>query len=174
MRTIIVVGLARSGKDTAAEMLAEMLGCAKYNLSDVLADELKAQGKSVDKEALARLGDEMRAKHGMAIVAERLMERIPKNKDAVISGARSEGEVEHIKRERNGAVVLEVYAEEDARFARRSGRDPEERERFFARDKADIEKKGLKKVLEGADFRVVNNSSMDELRKELDKLIRNI
>lgn len=174
VKTVVVVGLARSGKDTAAGMIAEKLGCRKYALSGILAEELRRRKTAATKSNMSELGDELRKRFGMAIVAEKLMERIPGSGSAVISGARSAEEIEHIKRKRPGAVVLEVFAERERRFGRRSGVDPKQRAKFFGRDDADIGNKGLRKVLENADFRISNNSSKGELRRRIGRFIHKI
>ncbi|MFH1224379.1 MAG: AAA family ATPase [Candidatus Diapherotrites archaeon] len=165
--TLIIAGLARSGKDTAAYLICEKFGYVKFNLSDVLAEELERRGEQVTKEAMAGLGDELRAKEGMGIVARMLAAKIPAGGKVVITGARSPEEVAYIKSVRTGAKVVEIYAEGEKRFARRSNADPAERGKFFARDSADEKNKGLKTVLAGADIRIANNSSMSELRKKI-------
>jgi len=173
-RTVMVVGLARSGKDTAANIIAEKMGCKKFVLSDILAAELKKRNIKITKKRMSEIGEGMRKEHGMAIVAEKLMKKISPGESAVISGARSVEEVEYIKSMRQGTVVLEIFAGKEERFVRRSGADSQGRKEFFERDRGDIEGKGLKKVLENANFRILNNSSMGELRTKIVGFIHKI
>lgn len=165
--TLIIAGLARSGKDTAAGLICEKFGYRKFNLSDVLALELKRRGEPVTKEGMAGLGDELRAKHGMDIVARMTIENVPTGGKVVITGARSPEEVAYIKSVRPGAKVVEIYAGKEKRFARRSSADAAEKSAFFARDKTDAANKGMEKVLENADIRVANNSSIRELNEKI-------
>ena len=60
MQVLILLGKARSGKDTIADFLVKEFGFRKFVFSSVLEEELKKQGKEITKKNMALLGDELR------------------------------------------------------------------------------------------------------------------
>ncbi len=171
MDTIILTGLARSGKDTAADYLSERHGFKKFVFSDVLEEELKKKGQMVTKMNMSRMGDELRNMWGMAKVAELLHEKVVGNEKVVLVGARSLEEAEFFRKKSEKFMIVNIDAEADARFHRRSEADANEKNKFFQRDEADLENKGLGKLIEKADFTVENNSDLEGLYKKLDGVV---
>ncbi len=175
MLALVVVGLARSGKDTVAKYLAEKHGFKHLDFfKDVIIPLLKERGLEVNKTNASTLGNEMRAKHGMGVFGEKIAELMSNADRFVITGARSPEELVPIKKKAKRCYVLRIEAPKETRFARRTELDPQTQEEFFARDENDIKNKGLGKLLESADFTIVNNSTLDELYKAIDELMKKI
>ncbi|AJF59666.1 MAG: AAA family ATPase [Candidatus Diapherotrites archaeon] len=174
MAVLIVVGLARSGKDSVADYLAERHGFSKYVLSDVLAEELERRNEIASKENMNLLGDELRAKHGMAVIAERLLKKIREKGNLAIVGPRSIEEILAIRKKFPEAKIIEVRAAPEKRFERRSPLDPVEEKKFFERDSNDLEKKGLRKVLNKKDFLIENRGDLKGLHLKIESLVQNI
>jgi dephospho-CoA kinase len=174
MVCIILTGLARSGKDTVGDYIAQKHGFNKYVLSDVIAQELRRNGIKATKEKMSILGDEIRREEGMDAIARRLAERIQKNEDCVIVGARSMQEVDLLKRKLGSAVLVRVDASAEKRFSRRGIQDSDEKEKFFERDELDKKNKGLEKVLKYADKTIDNNGSLVEMRDRINELMAEI
>lgn len=173
-QVLILLGKARSGKDTVADFLAEKFGFKKFVFSSVLEEELKKQGKEVSKQNMVLLGDELREKKGMGIIAEKLLKEVKEEKKIVFVGARSVEEIELIKEKFPTAKLVLVEAQEEKRFDRRSNLDPDELEKFSLRDKTDEEKKGMKKVFLLAEFKIENNGSIENLFKKTQDLMYNL
>jgi len=173
MATIIVVGLARSGKDTFADYLVEKYGFSKLVFSDMLAEELEKRGEKATKENMSRLGDELRREEGMDAVAKRLVEKAGKikNEKLVLVGPRSVEEVNYVKKALGKAVVVETYAKDTSRFGRRGETDPQSETGFFGRDKGDIDRKGLGEVLKMTDRIVENNKDLRSFHMKIDRLM---
>lgn len=171
MFCIIVIGLARSGKDTVADFIAENYGFRKFVFSDIIAEELRKQGKEVTKANMAELGNEMR-NEGQGVLAERILEKIGESTKIVLVGARSPEEIETVKEKLKNVVVVRVEAEEEKRFSRKGQVDLQNREGFFARDSIDKEKKGFGKALEMAEFKLENNANITELHGKTRALMR--
>ncbi|MFH1256186.1 MAG: AAA family ATPase [Candidatus Diapherotrites archaeon] len=170
MHAIILVGLARSGKDTAADFLAKKFHYKKFVFSDFLAAELKKKKVPLSKHNLSVFGDELRKKNGMAAVAGLLWKKAKKFKKIVLVGARSVEEINYVKKKCKNTFVAAITAPVSKRFARRSSRDPKTRKDFLARDKRDIRNKGLNNALKLADFTLQNNGTVRELREKILKL----
>jgi len=173
-QVLILLGKARSGKDTVADYLVEKFGFKKFVFSSVLEEELKKQGKIVSKQNMSLFGDELRKEFGMGIMAEKLLKTVKNEKKIVFVGARSVEEIELIKQKFPQAKLVLVEAQEDKRFNRRSDLDPDELENFSLRDKLDEEKKGMKKVFLLAEFKLENNGSLGGLFSKSRDLMDNL
>ncbi len=173
MAVIIVVGLARSGKDTFADYLVEKYGFSKFVFSDMLAEELVKRGEEVTKENMSRLGNELRAKEGMDAVAKRLVEKLKGvgNNKLVLVGPRSVEEVNYVKGKLGKVIVVETYAKKESRFKRRSDKDPGKEKEFFGRDEGDIETKGLGEVLKMTDRILENKGSLKDFYMKADRFM---
>lgn len=175
MLAIVVVGLARSGKDTVAKYLVERYGFKHLDFfRDVIMPMMKSHGLKITKANATSFGNEMRARYGMGVFGEKIAELMKGYEKVVVTGARSPEELVPIKAAAERFHVLRVEAPKEVRFARRTELDPNSEEEFFSRDKNDIENKGLGKVLGLADFVIVNNSTLDELYKAIDELMERI
>ena len=169
-----LTGLARCGKDTMAAYLKEKYGYEILVFSDVLVEEAEKRGLEPTKMNLSILGDELRAAEGNAVVAKRLMKKIDKEKEYVLSGVRSPEEVYAIQNEMLDFNLVYIDTERSTRFKRRKPEDPQSEEDFFERDGRDIQNKGLGKVIEMADYTISNNSSVKEFYKKIDELVKKI
>ncbi len=175
MKLIAVVGLARSGKDTVADMLVKKYGFEHLDFfSNVIRPLMEAQGKKALKENAARFGNEMRAKFGMGVFGEKMTQKIQGKEKVVVTGARSLEELKELEKVAEHFFILKVSAPEEMRFARRSGLDPAEEKAFFGRDKNDLEHKGLEQVLKSADFSIENHGSLMELEKAVESVMERI
>jgi len=176
MKALIIAGLARSGKDTVADYLAGKYGFSKFVMSDALIEGMKKKGIATGKMNISKFGDELRKKKGMAAVAELVYGKIEieKPEKAVIVGPRSVEEIDFFKRKFQGIKIILVDAPKEKRFERRSEKDPQEKNEFFERDERDSRNKGLRKVLAMADFNMRNESSVEELHKKVDSLVKGL
>jgi len=163
MIIIALTGLARSGKDTAANVLAERFGFKKLVFSDFLRAEVEGRGLPVNKENMSKVGDELRKAEGMDCVAKRLWLEAKKFEKVVAVGMRSVEEAEFLKGRADSFYLIALKAEPETRFERKSMADPQAEKEFFARDERDVANKGLGKIIELADAIIENDSSVEEL-----------
>ena len=172
MKGIIITGLARSGKDTFANMLKEKEYYV-FVFSDCLFDEVRKRNLELNKMNMSQVGDELRKERGMDVVAQLVFEKAKNanSEKAVFVGARSLEEVEYLKKNLEKCVLVRVVAESDKRFDRKNSQDAQGRDEFFARDERDVKNKGIGKVIELADEEIENNSDFEALKKDVEKLI---
>ena len=169
-----MTGLAGCGKDTVARYLQERHGYKMLVFSDILVEEAKSRGMEPTKMNLSILGDDLRKGMGNAALAKKLLDKIDPENSYVISGFRSPEEVYSIQNEVIDFCLIFIDADKSTRFKRRRPEDPQAENEFFERDERDIENKGTGKVIEMADFTIVNNGSVDELYKKTEELLAKI
>lgn len=183
----VVIGLtghAGCGKGTAASYLVEKYGMRAFTMSDVIRAEAARRGllagKSMEEEKLilSRFADSWRKETGKkGIAAEKMLEKVSDVdvKAAVVDGFRSVEEVEVFRKNFLKFVLIKIDVSSEKRWARRLEQDPmANREDFEARDRADVEKKGLGKVLEMADRTVNNDGMKEELYRQLDDIVKKL
>ncbi len=174
MAVLIIVGLARSGKDTVADYIAKNYMYTKYTFSTVLSEMIQGRGEEATKEKMIRLGDLLRSQMGMDAIAKMLGEKITQSDNILLVGPRSIEEIEFFRKKYPNPRVVKVTAVEKNRFSRRSRIDPEDRERFFGRDEADLRAKGMQKVLDAAEFGLRNDENKQGLYRQADELMKKI
>lgn len=178
----ILLGLTGSycsGKDTVAEYLVRRKKFSHYSLSDELRRELKTHGIEPSRENLIAVGTELRRKEGNAVLARRVLARVKKNADLIVTSIRHPAEVRALK-ENPDFVLVFVDAPVDIRFKRMRSRkragDPGTLTKFRALEKKESRTKGpgqqLGECRKMADITVVNDlDSLEKLYSLIDALI---
>lgn len=176
MQAIAFTGLARSGKDTAADYLVKKYGFHKLVLSDVLAEELRKKGRPVTKMNRSLIAEELREKSGKDVLAKEVVARAEEKKwkKAVFTGVHQIAEVEFFRKNIGEFHLFAIRAENEKRFGRKTKLDAQSREKFFERDRHDTTEFELSKVIATADYTIGNNSTINELYKAIDELMQKI
>lgn len=185
MLVIGLAGFAGCGKSTVANYLRSKYGFEFLVFSDVLKEEAMRRGllrpgleMEQMKRILSDLGDAWRKETGKnEIIAENLIEKIKTRglQKVVLDGFRSPAEVELFRRKFANFRLINVFAPADVRLKRRRFEDRTlTREQFEARDRQDIEKKGLDAVINMADFTLNNSSDFRSLFLQIGHLMKNI
>lgn len=176
MKVIAICGLPGSGKTTAIEAI-EDLGII-VTMGDVVREEVKNRNLEPSGNNIGKIAKELREKNGPAIIAEKCVELIKrKNKKIIfIDGVRSISEVTVFRKYWTFPIIA-IIVDEEKRFKhlfeRNRSDDPKTLEDLKERDKREIEF-GLDKVLELAEYRIYNNSSIEDLKKKTRKIVLEI
>ena len=171
MVVIVLVGLARSGKDSTADYIVERFGYTKYVFSSILADLLKEKNLKPNKEAMLELGSMLRRQEGMDVVAKKLAQKIKEKDKFILVGPRSIEEINYFNEKFPNLKIIRVVSRKDERFERRSNFDPQTEEAFYHRDESDLEKKGMQKVLDAATLQINNFGTLEELNNEVESVM---
>ena len=171
MVVIILVGLARSGKDTVADFIVNKYNFVKYTFSDVLKEQLEQKEITATKERMLELGDLLRQQMGMDAVAQLLDKKIIEKDKLILVGPRSIEEIEYFKKKFSDIKIIKVVAGKDERFERKIEANQSETE-FFERDQKDLKTKGLQKALNIAELQINNFETKEELQKEIDTVMQ--
>lgn len=174
MKILAIVGLPGSGKTTAIEAIKD-LGIV-VSMGDVIRNEAKNRNLEPSGNNIGKIAKELREKGGPAIIAEMCVDTIKnlKNDNVIfVDGIRSLSEVNIFRRFWKFPIIA-ILVDEKKRFNRlfERGRsdDPKSLEVLKDRDKREIEF-GLDKVLESADYKILNNSTIEDLKNETRKVV---
>ncbi|MBI2499607.1 dephospho-CoA kinase [Candidatus Woesearchaeota archaeon] len=184
-----LTGTIASGKGTFSNYLKEK-GFNYITLSDLVREEARKKRLQIQREILQDIGNSMREKYGKGYWAKKAIEKIDIGENWIIDGIRNIGEVDEIRKV-NGSVIIGIDAPEDIRLRRvkkrnkskeegRKDSDPkaiEEMKRLEKRDRGFHEPEHgqqVLKCLELANFKIINDSSLEEFYEKIDELLRKI
>jgi dCMP deaminase len=180
----MIIGLTGencAGKSTIADYLTKK-SFYYHSLSDIIREEVKAEGKAVTRENLIRKGNELREKFGPGILGAKLAQKIQKDKNYVIDSIRNPAEVEEL-RKLGRFFLFYVTATPEVRFERIRSRDREEDPRTFdafleieklEMENAEKTKQNLLGTFALADGKIVNDGDLNELHDKVDRALAGV
>ena len=174
MIVVCITGLFGSGKDTVADYLVEKHGFHKIDMGEVLREMLKEKGIKPTRENL----QEFRKQHGNTFLAEEITKRIEKGgwKRVVINGVRRSEDYEIPKKKFGEKLkMILIKADKIKRFIRLkrrgSERDPKSIKEFEKQERREYKIYDFNKTFSYADFVVENNSTIEDLKSKIDKIV---
>lgn len=176
-RPLIVVGMCGSGKSAVAEYLREQ-GCTVIRFGQITIDELQRRGMPISPENERVVREEIRARQGMDAYARTLLSKIEAALNAgrlVIDGLYSWSEYKYLKqRLPRDPLVVAVFCPRHLRYRRLAERSerPLTAEEAEKRDIAELEALDKGGPIAMADYMLLNDGSMNDLRNLIDKLLR--
>ena len=173
MAVIGLTGLPCAGKTEFVE-LARKRNFVVHRMGDAVWNYVRNKNLELNNENVARIASEERERCGKGIWAERTLLCIKnRNENIVIDGIRNIEEVEIFKKNLPGFVLVAIHSSLKTRFQRiiKRGRvdDVKSEKAFHERDKRELSW-GIEKVIASADFVIVNEGSIEEFRKEVEKI----
>jgi len=180
MKIIAFVGMPCSGK-TEAVQIAKDMGFPVIRMGDMVWDEVKNRGLPLDEKNVGAIADQMRKDLGMDIWAIRTLENISlleKTKQIIIDGIRNIEEIDTFKKKLGkDFVIIAISASDEIRRKRFLNRgredDSSDIQDLINRDKRELSW-GLGTVIASADIIVPNEDGIDEFRKEIRNVLKNI
>ncbi|MFX1338671.1 MAG: AAA family ATPase [Promethearchaeota archaeon] len=176
MKVIGFCGLPGSGKSTAIEAIAE-LGKI-ITMGDVIRDEAKNRNIEPSGKNLGKIAKELRKKGGSAIIAKKCIELIKNLDDEIIivDGIRSFYEVNEFRREwKFPLIAIELNDQERIKrlYDRARSDDSKTINEIKQRDQREIGF-GLKEVVNKANYKIQNDSTVEELKKKTRNIVLEI
>jgi len=174
----IIIGLTGencAGKGTVADYLKKK-GFYYLSLSDVIREELTAEGKEITRTDLIHKGNELRQEYGPAILATKTVAKMEKDKNYVVDSIRNPGEANELKKF-PGFFLFHVTAPPEMRFERMKARareeDPKTFEAFMTIEKleaknAEKTRQNIDDTVKLADRMVTNDTNLAELYDKTD------
>lgn len=177
-----LTGYMGSGKGELVKMLQED-GYNYISLSDMVREEATKQGLPHEREYLQKIGNALRKSGGAGVLGKKVREKIEKDtgKKWVIDGIRNPGEWKELKL-LPGFQMIGVSAHPDILVERLISRQREggkqAKEEILDRLKKERgvgeppDGQQVQKCLEEADYFILNEGSLDDLKKKLHHFLR--
>lgn len=174
-----IVGMCGGGKTQAIEYLQEKFHWPKVYFPEALFEEIEKQGLELNWENERKMREGLRKEHGKGVFAKLSLDKIQKGlkqSDVVlIESLYSWSEYKIIKKVFGDAFkVIAVYASPAIRFSRlrsRKVRPMKTFKEFEDRDANEIEVAEKGGPIAVADFLVNNEGTLEDLKKQLDKIM---
>lgn len=182
---VAIVGPIGAGKTTAAEFFQNK-GFESYKLSYAIT--LEAEKRGLDRgnrKILQDLGDEMRERDGLEVLASIAVQHLKKSpkQHFVVESIRNHHELKYLKDYfGKKLLILAINAPLKVRYERAVSRQGQYKEQemsfteFKEIDKRDFginnkpNEQNVDKCIKMADFMILNNASESHLTRELDKV----
>ena len=176
MKVVSIVGMTGAGKSEVSKVFEEN-GFVRIRFGDVTDEEIKKRGLELNEENERYIRELLRKEHGMEAYAKLNLPKIDsavKHSDVIIDGLYSWEEYTFLKAHyRENFYVVAVWAPPGARYVRLTSR-PNRRltlEEAINRDRAEIENINKGGPIAMADVTIINESSLENLRKEAVRII---
>jgi dephospho-CoA kinase len=175
MNIVSVVGMAGSGKSEVARVF-EKAQFFRIRFGDVTDVEVRKRGLELNEQNERQVRELLRREHGMAAYAKLNLPAIDsalKLGNVVIDGLYSWEEYTLLKEHYNSQFhVVAVWSSPATRYKRlvRRKERPLTEEEALGRDKAELENINKGAPIAMADFTILNESSLDDLRKDAERI----
>jgi dephospho-CoA kinase len=176
MKVVAVVGMAGSGKSEVARFF-NFKGFTTVRFGDITDEAVKRQGLPLTEENERPARERIRQEHGMAAYAKLSVPRIDnalKTSNVVVDGLYSWEEYTYLKDYYGDRfMVVAVWSAPQDRYRRLSHRKvrfltPQE---AAGRDRAEIENLNKGGPICMADFTILNNGSIGDLKKQVERIV---
>jgi len=176
VKVVSIVGMTGAGKSEVSKVF-EQNGFTSIRFGDLTDEEMKRRGLKPDEASERLVRERLRREHGAAAYAELNQPRIEqalKSSDVVIDGLYSWEEYTCLKSCYGDELYLvAVWSSPKTRYARLASRSSRRltEEEAASRDSAEIENIAKGGPIAMADFTIINESSLEDLRKEAARIV---
>ena len=171
------VGLLASGKGTVAKYLEEKYSADTYRFSTMLRDLCYRIYIEQSRVNLIKMSEIIRGTFGENTMARVMAHDVEKadNNIVIVDGIRRMADIEYLSKLPN-FVLVEIFAESKTRYDRltKRGENPDDNTKTYEQFLEDHKRSteiSIPEVASYATEKIDNNGSLEELCKQLDKLI---
>jgi len=174
-----VIGPIASGKDYVSEYLSKRYGFKKISTGDFVRREAVNRKIKVSRNSLRKLQIEMRREYGEEVLVNKAIEEIKNHdyKKIALDGLRTPADVETAKKRLDAKIIL-VEVDPFLRFTRQKKRArhgySKTYPQFLHEDAIENAMFDLYKTFKLADYRLDNNGSVAEMKRNINKLMKKI
>ena len=172
---IAIVGMCGSGKSEIAKMFQEE-GYYYIHFGEITLNEVRNRGLHISEQNERLVREEIRNKYGNAAYAILAFPEIMKNietENIVVDGLYSWSEYKYLKEQFSSLIVLAIVTNNSIRKQRLCTRSirPLSNEAVDSRDYSEIENMEKGGPIAIADYYIINNDDIDNLKNEFRRLI---
>lgn len=177
-----ITGTLAAGKGTIVEYL-ESKGFKHYSVRNFLIEKINEKNLPVNRDSMVLVANELRKNNSPSYIAEQLYLKAKKHEgNSIIESLRTPGEVNSLK-EKEKFYLFSVDADQKLRykraFERKSETDHISYETFVENEKREMSsndpnKQNLSTCIEMADFKFINNGTIEEFHGKLEKVLKEI
>jgi dephospho-CoA kinase len=173
MRILVTTGMPGAGKEEFL-LVCQARGAKVVRMGDIVRDKVRELGLDPSDNSVGTLANDERKRYGMDIWAKRTIQFVGGD-FVLIDGARGLDEVRAFKRAfGEDLMVVAIHSSPKTRYGRikvRSrGDSPTTWDQFEERDRRELAW-GLGGVIATADYMIVNEGTLDELKAEVARLL---
>lgn len=175
-KIVAVIGMCGSGKSEVVKYFVDK-GYQKIYFGDVVLNEIESKGLDVNEVTERKVREELRDRYGMGAMAMKSIDKIRGlyiKGNVVIESLYSWQEFKIIKNEFGERFkLLAVYTTKSLRYNRLKQREVRRLmyDDAMSRDVSEIEHLEKGGPIAFADFLVVNDSTLEDLYKQLEKIV---
>jgi len=176
MRVVSVVGMTGAGKSEVAKVFEES-GFIRIRFGDVTDEEIRKRGLELNEKNERYIRELLRKEHGMSAYAKLNLSRIDealKHSAVVVDGLYSWEEYTFLKTYYGeDFYVVALWASPKTRYTRLTGRLDRHLtlEEAASRDRAEVENINKGGPIAMADYTIINESSLENLKEEAKRII---
>lgn len=179
MKVIGAIGQNGSGKDEVLKYLYTRYGIPFRSTGDMVREIASREGLEPTRENLQKISERYFQEYGKGYFVKLLAEKLKQTGEKIvgISGIRSLDDILILRNIFNkDFVLINVFiSDSQVRYQRMNlrgeERDPHSYEQFLRNDEIEEQIFHLKKAEALADYALNNDGNLDDLHKEIDKLV---
>ena len=174
-KIVAVIGMCGSGKSEVVKYFVDK-GYQKVYFGNVVLNEIKSKGLDVNEVTERKVREELRDRYGMGAMAIKSIDKVREyyiKGNVVIESLYSWREFKILKNEFGDRFkLLAVYTTKNIRYSRLKQREvrPLTYDEAVSRDVSEIERLDKGGPIAYADYLVINDSTLDDLYKQLEKI----
>lgn len=178
---IAIVGLCGTGKSAAVAHLHAVFSSPIIYFGGVVLAEVERRGLIINAENERVVREQLRQEHGMAAISiaaqTQISSALEQSGIAIVDGLYSFSEYEHLKNLYNADLILiAIHTNRHLRYIRMASRKvrpltPREVDNRDLSEIKHLEKGGAIAI---ADYHIVNESTLDELKSKLNLVVLDI